>query len=224
MKVILFGASGMVGQGVLRECLLDPQVSEVLSIGRSTLTQSHPKLRQLTLPDLGALSALEPQLGGYDACFFCLGISSVGMSEADYRAVTFDLTLAAARPLARLNPTMTFIYVSGVGTDSSERGRSMWARVKGATENALLALPFHAVMFRPGAILPLHGIRSKTRAYDLLYRLFKPLWLGALRLFPNQVTTTERVGLAMLAVARRATDLRIVEPAQINRLAHEERR
>ncbi|CAI0717811.1 Uncharacterised protein [Serratia entomophila] len=224
MKVILFGASGMVGQGVLRECLRDPQVSEVLSIGRSTLTQSHPKLRQLTPPDLGALSALEPQLGGYDACFFCLGISSVGMSEADYRAVTFDLTLAAARPLARLNPTMTFIYVSGVGTDSSERGRSMWARVKGATENALLALPFHAVMFRPGAILPLHGIRSKTRAYDLLYRLFKPLWLGALRLFPNQVTTTERVGLAMLAVARRATDLRIVEPAQINRLAHEERR
>ncbi|CAI0744916.1 Rossmann-fold NAD(P)-binding domain-containing protein [Serratia entomophila] len=224
MKVILFGASGMVGQGVLRECLRDPQVSEVLSIGRSTLTQSHPKLRQLTLPDLGALSALEPQLGGYDACFFCLGISSVGMSEADYRAVTFDLTLAAARPLARLNPAMTFIYVSGVGTDSSERGRSMWARVKGATENALLALPFHAVMFRPGAILPLHGIRSKTRAYDLLYRLFKPLWLGALRLFPNQVTTTERVGLAMLAVARRATDLRIVEPAQINRLAHEERR
>jgi uncharacterized protein YbjT (DUF2867 family) len=224
MKVILFGASGMVGQGVLRECLRDPQVSEVLSIGRSTLTQSHPKLRQLTPPDLGALSALEPQLGGYDACFFCLGISSVGMSEADYRAVTFDLTLAAARPLARLNPAMTFIYVSGVGTDSSERGRSMWARVKGATENALLALPFHAVMFRPGAILPLHGIRSKTRAYDLLYRLFKPLWLGALRLFPNQVTTTERVGLAMLAVARRATDLRIVEPAQINRLAHEERR
>ncbi|CAI0793579.1 Rossmann-fold NAD(P)-binding domain-containing protein [Serratia entomophila] len=224
MKVILFGASGMVGQGVLRECLRDPQVSEVLSIGRSTLTQSHPKIRQLTLPDLGALSALEPQLGGYDACFFCLGISSVGMSEADYRAVTFDLTLAAARPLARLNPAMTFIYVSGVGTDSSERGRSMWARVKGATENALLALPFHAVMFRPGAILPLHGIRSKTRAYDLLYRLFKPLWLGALRLFPNQVTTTERVGLAMLAVARRATDLRIVEPAQINRLAHEERR
>ncbi|CAI0901746.1 Rossmann-fold NAD(P)-binding domain-containing protein [Serratia entomophila] len=224
MKVILFGASGMVGQGVLRECLRDPQVSEVLSIGRSTLTQSHPKLRQLTPPDLGALSALEPQLGGYDACFFCLGLSSVGMSEADYRAVTFDLTLAAARPLARLNPTMTFIYVSGVGTDSSERGRSMWARVKGATENALLALPFHAVMFRPGAILPLHGIRSKTRAYDLLYRLFKPLWLGALRLFPNQVTTTERVGLAMLAVARRATDLRIVEPAQINRLAHEERR
>jgi len=219
MKVIIFGASGMVGQGALRECLRDPQVSEVLSIGRSPLAQSHAKLRQLTLPDLRNLSALEPQLAGYDACFFCLGTSSAGLSEAEYRAVTYDLTLAAARPLAMLNPTMVFIYVSGLGTDSSERGRSMWARVKGATENALLTLPFHAVMFRPGAIVPLHGIRSKTRLYDLTYRLFKPLWLSALRLLPAQVTTTERVGLAMLAVARRETDLRILEPAQINRVA-----
>ncbi|OKP53495.1 epimerase [Serratia marcescens] len=219
MKVIIFGASGMVGQGALRECLRDPQVSEVLSIGRSPLAQSHAKLRQLTLPDLRNLSALEPQLAGYDACFFCLGTSSAGLSEAEYRAVTYDLTLAAARPLAMLNPTMVFVYVSGLGTDSSERGRSMWARVKGATENALLALPLHAVMFRPGAIVPLHGIRSKTRLYDLAYRLFKPLWLSALRLLPAQVTTTERVGLAMLAVARRETDLRILEPAQINRVA-----
>ncbi len=219
MKVILFGASGMVGQGALRECLRDPQVSEVLSIGRSPLTQSHAKLKQLTLPDLSDLSAVEAQLAGYDACFFCLGVSSAGMSEARYRTLTYNLTLAAARPLAQLNPTMTFIYVSGVGTDSSEQGRSMWARVKGATENALLALPFHAVMFRPGAIVPLHGIRSRTRVYDLLYRLFKPLWFAALRLFPNQVTTTERIGLAMLAVARRETALRIIEPAEINRLA-----
>ncbi|MFS7161724.1 epimerase [Serratia proteamaculans] len=219
MRVIIFGASGMVGQGALRECLRDPQVSEVLSIGRSTLAQSHAKLNQLTLPDLSDLSAVEAQLAGYDACFFCLGVSSAGMNEARYRTLTYDLTLAAGRPLARLNPAMTFIYVSGVGTDSSERGRSMWARVKGATENALLALPFHAVMFRPGAIVPLHGIRSRTRVYDLLYRLLKPLWFGALRLFPNQVTTTERVGLAMLAVARHETTLRIVEPGEINRLA-----
>ena len=203
MKVIIFGASGMVGQGALRECLLDPQVTEVLSIGRSELAQSDAKLRQLTLPDLSDLSALETQLSGYDACFFCLGVSSAGMSEARYRALTYDLTLAAGRPLARLNPNMVFIYVSGVGTDSSEQGRSMWARVKGATENALLALPFHAVMFRPGVIVP----------------LFKPLWFGAQRLFPNQVTTTERIGLAMLAVARRETDLRILEPVEINRLA-----
>ncbi|MEX3239626.1 epimerase [Serratia quinivorans] len=219
MKVIILGASGMVGQGALRECLRDPQVTEVLSIGRSALVQSHAKLRQLTLPDLSDLSAIEAQLAGYDACFFCLGVSSAGMNEARYRTLTYDLTLAVARPLARLNPAMTFIYVSGVGTDSSEQGRSMWARVKGATENALLALPFHAVMFRPGAIVPLHGIRSRTRLYDLLYRLFKPLWFGALRLFPQQVTTTERVGLAMLAVARHETALRIIEPAEINRLA-----
>jgi uncharacterized protein YbjT (DUF2867 family) len=209
----------MVGQGALRECLRDPQVTEVLSIGRSALMQSHAKLRQLTLPDLSELSAVEAQLAGYDACFYCLGVSSAGMNEARYRALTYDLTLAVARPLARLNPAMTFIYVSGVGTDSSEQGRSMWARVKGATENALLALPFHAVMFRPGAIVPLHGIRSRTRLYDLLYRLFKPLWFGALRLFPEQVTTTERVGLAMLAVARHQTTLRVIEPGGINRLA-----
>lgn len=219
MRVIIFGASGMVGQGALRECLLDPQVTEVLSVGRSPLAQNHAKLRQLTTPALNDLSVLEPQFAGYDACLFCLGISSFGMSEADYRAVTYDLTLAAARPLARLNPAMTFIYVSGAGTDSSEQGRSMWARVKGATENALLALPFRAVMFRPGAIIPLHGIRSKTRAYHLLYTLFKPLWLGALRLFPNQVTTTERIGLAMLAVARHTMPLLIIDPAEINRLA-----
>ncbi|CAI0821503.1 epimerase [Serratia quinivorans] len=219
MKVIIFGASGMVGQGALRECLRDPQVTEVLSIGRSALVQSHAKLRQLTLPDLSDLSAVEAQLAGYDACFYCLGVSSAGMNEARYRTLTYDLTLAAARSLARLNPAMTFIYVSGVGTDSSEQGRSMWARVKGATENALLALPFHAVMLRPGAIVPLHGIRSRTRLYDLLYRLFKPLWFGALRLFPEQVTTTERVGLAMLAVARHQTTLRVIEPGEINRLA-----
>ncbi|CAI1140187.1 Uncharacterised protein [Serratia quinivorans] len=219
MKVIILGASGMVGQGALRECLRDPQVTEVLSIGRNVLVQSHTKLRQLTLPDLSDLSAIETQLAGYDACFFCLGVSSAGMNEARYRTLTYDLTLAAARSLARLNPAMTFIYVSGVGTDSSEQGRSMWARVKGATENALLALPFHAVMFRPGAIVPLHGIRSRTRIYDLLYRLFKPLWFGALRLFPEQVTTTERVGLAMLAVARHQTTLRVIEPGEINRLA-----
>lgn len=219
MKVIILGASGMVGQGALRECLRDPLVTEVLSIGRNVLVQSHTKLRQLTLPDLSDLSAIETQLAGYDACFFCLGVSSAGMNEARYRTLTYDLTLAAARSLARLNPAMTFIYVSGVGTDSSEQGRSMWARVKGATENALLALPFHAVMFRPGAIVPLHGIRSRTRLYDLLYRLFKPLWFGALRLFPEQVTTTERVGLAMLAVARHQTTLRVIEPGEINRLA-----
>src|SRR5579864_1453935 len=179
MKVILFGATGMVGQGVLRECLRDPRVEAVLAVGRSATGQSHPKLSELVQQDLFAYSANEARLKGYDACFFCLGVSSAGMSEADYRHITYDLTLAAAETLVRLNPAMTFIYVSGAGTDSSERGSSMWARVKGATENALLRLPFKAAyMFRPGVIRPLHGIRSKTPLYRAFYMAAAPLlWL-----------------------------------------------
>ncbi|HXI56585.1 MAG TPA: epimerase, partial [Polyangia bacterium] len=177
MRIILFGATGMVGQGALRECLLDPDVSEVLSIGRTPVRRTavgptDAKLREQVLADPGDLSSIEGQLVGYDACFFCLGVSSVGMTEAAYRRITYDLTLAAARTLSRLNPGMTFIYVSGAGTDSSERGRSMWARVKGQTENALLALPFKAAyMFRPGIIQPLHGIVSKTPLYRTFYFL-----------------------------------------------------
>src|SRR5690349_6645130 len=131
MRVLLFGATGMVGQGVLRECLLDADVSEVLIVGRSAIEEdgTNPRLRELIVPDVAELSAIEPQLSGFDACFFCLGVSSVGMSEADYRRVTYDLTLAVAKTLARLNPAMTFVYVSGAGTDAS--GRSMWAGVKG---------------------------------------------------------------------------------------------
>ena len=156
----------MVGQGVLRECLLDHDVESVLAIGRSALGQQHEKLREIVHDDLSDFNSIEEQLRCYDACFFCLGVSSAGMREADYRRVTYDLTMAAAQTLARLNPGMTFIYVSGAGTDSSGRGRSMWARVKGETENALFLLPFKAAyMFRPALIQPLHGIRSKTRIY-----------------------------------------------------------
>src|ERR1017187_1754263 len=133
MKVILFGATGMVGQGVLRECLRDPRVESVLSIGRSSTGQRHQKLREIVQRDVANLSAVERELAGFDACFFCLGVSSVGMNEPDYRRLTYDLTLTVARVLAAQNPGMTFIYVSGTGTDSSERGRSMWARVKGET-------------------------------------------------------------------------------------------
>jgi uncharacterized protein YbjT (DUF2867 family) len=191
MKVILFGATGMVGQGVLRECLLDPEVSEVIAVGRSSTGQTPAKLRELVRADLFDLSGLESELGGADACFFCLGVSSVGMKEPDYRRVTFDLTLAVARTLARLNPALTFIYVSGTGNDSSEHGRRMWARVKGETENALLRLPFKAaVMFRPGAIVPLHGITSKTRLYRVLLALVRPLWPLVRLLFPGFATTT----------------------------------
>ena len=218
MKVILFGATGMVGQGVLRECLLDPEVEEVLSIGRSATGQAHPKLRELVHPDLLKLSAIESELSGFDACFFCLGVSSAGMKEKDYRRVTFDITLAVAQTLARLSPGMIFLYVSGAGTDSSERGRRMWARVKGQTENALLRLPFKAVMFRPAGIVPLHGITSKTRLYRAAYALTRPLWSVLLRAFPQFVTTTERVGRAMLQVARWGSPNPILETRDINAL------
>ncbi|HLW74275.1 MAG TPA: epimerase [Gammaproteobacteria bacterium] len=219
MKVILFGASGMVGQGVLRECLRDPGVERVLSIGRSLSGKQDPKLEELALKDLYDLGPVESKLKGYDACFFCLGVSAAGMREADYRRISYDLTLAAATVLARLNPGMTFIYVSGQGTDSTEKGRVMWARVKGATENALLALPFKAAyMFRPGIIRPLHGIRSKTRAYQLFYTLFGPFLGLVARFSPDSVTSTEQMGRAMLRAAREGAPKPFLENRDINRL------
>lgn len=219
MKVILFGATGMVGQGVLRECLVDPGVTQVLAIGRNASGKHDPKLKDVVLPDLFHYEAVASQLTGYDACFFCLGISSAGMSEADYRRITYDLTLAAADALVKLNPDMTFIYVSGQGTDSSEQGRSMWARVKGATENALLALPFKAAyMFRPGIIRPLHGIRSKTPLYQAFYAAFRPL-LGLMAwLSPDSLTSTEQMGRAMIHAARGGAPLRHLGNRDINRL------
>ncbi len=219
MKVILFGATGMVGQGVLRECLIDPEVARIVAVGRRPVAQSAPKLQNLVLPDLYDYSGAEARLGGFDACFFCLGVSSAGMQEAAYRRLTFDLTLAAATVLARLNPAMTFVYVSGAGTDSSERGRSMWARVKGETENALLRLPFKAAfMFRPGAIQPLHGVRSKTRLYQAVYDVAGPLLGLLVRVAPSWATTTERVGRAMLAVAKHGAPKRVLESTDINAL------
>ncbi|TMQ05322.1 MAG: NAD-dependent epimerase/dehydratase family protein [Deltaproteobacteria bacterium] len=217
MKVILFGATGMVGQGVLRECLLADDVESVLAIGRSATGQHHAKLREIVHADLTDYSAIEGELAGHDACFFCLGVSAAGMSEQDYTRITYDVTLAAARVLARLSPAMTFIYVSGDGTDSTERKRAMWARVKGRTENALLALPLRAVMFRPGLIRPMHGIRSKTRLYRVAYAALWPVLpvLGALGL----ATTTERVGKAMLRVAREGAAKPILGNRDIDELA-----
>ena len=219
MNVLLFGATGMVGQGVLRECLLDPRVDRVLVVGRSSLGRQHPKLREQVVQNLFDLSALDADLAGMDACFFCLGVSSAGMSEERYTRTTYDLTMAVAETLARLNPDMTFVYVSGMGTDGTERGRTMWARVKGRTENALLRLPFRAAyMFRPAAIIPLHGIRSRTRWYRVLYAVTKPLWPMLRRLAPGYVTTTERVGQAMINVAAAGAPMRIIENPDINRL------
>lgn len=220
MKVILFGATGMVGQGVLRECLLDPDVEKVLSIGRTETGRKDEKLREIVRGDLGDLSPIAGELSGYDACFFCLGVSSAGMSETDYRKLTYDLTVDAARLLVERNPQMTFIYVSGTGTDSSERGSVMWARVKGATENALLKLPFKAAyMFRPGVIEPLHGATSRTRLYRIGYVALAPIFPLARALFPNSVTTTERVGRAMLNATKRGAPKALLENRDINDLA-----
>jgi uncharacterized protein YbjT (DUF2867 family) len=217
MNVVIFGATGMVGQGVLRECARDPEVQRIVTVGRTPVKDA--RVQDLVVPDLFDLRAIEPDLTSLDACFFCLGVSSAGMTEVSYTRVTYDLTLSIASTLARLNPQMTFIYVSGAGTDSTESGRSMWARVKGRTENALLRLSFRgAYMFRPGFIQPLDGIRSKTRLYQTFYTLSAPL-LPLLRRFPHYVTTTERLGRAMINVARRGAPKAIVESDDINRLA-----
>ena len=219
MRVVLFGGSGMVGQGVLRECLADAGVERVLAVVRSPLESTHEKLDQVVHRDFFDFTSLEPRFSGFDACFFCLGVSSAGMTEEAYRRATYDITLSAARSLVRASPGMTFIYVSGAGTDRTESGRTMWARVKGKTENALLALPFqHACMFRPGIIVPLHGIRSKTRVYRVFYSIFRPLLPVANVLFPGQVTTTQQVGRAMIAVARKGPPKPILESRDIRAL------
>jgi uncharacterized protein YbjT (DUF2867 family) len=220
MKVILFGASGMVGQGVLRECLLAGDVESVLAISRTAIGSRHAKLREIVHADFTDFTPLERELAGHDACFFCLGVSAAGLSEAEYTRVTHGFTLAAATLLARVCPQMTFAYVSGAGTDGSERGRVMWARVKGRTENALLALPFRAAyMFRPGLIRPLHGIVSRTRAYRVFYTLAGPLLPLLKAVSPNSMTTTEQLGRAMLNAARQGAPKRVLETRDINALA-----
>jgi uncharacterized protein YbjT (DUF2867 family) len=219
MNVLLFGGTGMVGQGVLRECLLDSGVASVVSIGRSATGVTDPKLREIIHADLTNYAPIEAQLAGFDACFFCLGVSSAGMTEEQYSRVTYDITVRAAETLARLNPAMTFVYVSGQGTDSSERGRTMWARVKGRTENALLRLPFKAAfMFRPGIIVPRFGARSRTALYRIPYMLTRPFLPLLLRAFPNQVLTTDEIGRAMLLVARKGAPRKVQETADIRSL------
>jgi uncharacterized protein YbjT (DUF2867 family) len=220
MKVVIFGASGMVGQGALRECLREPGVESVLVIGRSSAGGEHDKLREILVKDLFDTTSYAGELTGLDACFFCLGISSAGMNEAAYRRLTYDLTTAIARELAARSPALCFVYVSGAGTDSTERGRTMWARVKGATENALLKMPFRsAFMFRPGVIQPLDGIRSKTGAYRLGYVVMAPVLPLLRRAFPNSISTTREIGQAMLAVARNGWPRPVLEAEDIHAAA-----
>jgi uncharacterized protein YbjT (DUF2867 family) len=203
MNILIFGATGMVGQGVLRECLKARDVGRVVAVGRKPTGIVHERLSEIAAPDLMHLETHRDQLAPFDACFFCLGVSSLGMNEADYTRVTYDLTVSVARVLVRENSQMIFTYVSGAGTDSSAQGKLMWARVKGRTENALIALGFKgAYMFRPGVIQPMHAVRSKTVAYRVTYALATPLFGIIRRFWPRSVVTSEEVGLAMLGVAR----------------------
>jgi uncharacterized protein YbjT (DUF2867 family) len=220
MNVVLFGATGMVGSGVLLECLESPRVQSVLAVVRSATGMAHPKLREILRTDFLEFSTIAAELSGADACFFCLGVSSAGMKESAYRRLTHDVTLAAASTLLAVSPQLTFIYVSGEGTDNTERGRSMWARVKGKTENDLLAMPFKAsYMFRPGYIQPMRGVRSKTGWYQAMYNVGGWLFPLIRALFPRFVTTTVNIGRAMIEVTAQGYPKSILRSADINDVA-----
>ena len=216
MNVLILGATGMVGQGALRECLLDDGITRVVTLGRAATGQSHPKLREIVHADLFHLAPVEEQLRGLDACFYCLGVSAAGLSEAEYSRVNYEMTLAVAKTLVRVSPGLTFEYVSGTGTDSTERGRVMWARVKGRTENALLRLPFRsAYMLRPGVIVPKHGAKSRTRLYRVFYTMLGPVLPWLQKRFPRAIIDTEQLGRAMIRVARAGYPKQILEMADL---------
>ena len=218
MRILIFGATGMVGQGALHECLRDARVSAVLSIVRSPTGTTDPKYTEIALPDLTRITDIADRLTGFDACLFCLGTSSLGMSEADYTRVTHDLTLTIADTLLPRNPAMTFLYASGAGT--SRDSRQMWARVKARTEDALATMPFKAVyLFRPGFIQPLHGVKSKTSWYAAIYAITRPLAAALTRWAPGLATTTERLGRAMVNVAATGYRVRTLESTDINAAA-----
>lgn len=207
----------MIGQGVLRECLLDPDIERVVAVGRSSVGTTHPKLKDVVTGDLFDLSGVEPLLTNLDACFYCLGVTSAGMSEPDYTRITHDLTVSIAQTLLRLNPGMGFIFVSGRSTDSTESGRMMWARVKGKAENAVRRMGFKwTYMFRPAFIQPLHGIKSRTALYRTAYTLISPFTPLLRRAFPNSVTTTDILGRAMINVAKTGYPKPILEMEDIN--------
>lgn len=220
MKVIITGATGMVGKGVLLECLDSPEVEAVLIVNRRSIEMTHPKLKEILHKDFLDLSSIEDQMAGYDACFFCLGMSAAGASKETYYRITHDLTIHWAETLLRLSPEMTFNYVSGEGTSTEENSRSNWANVKGKTENEILAMPFKSkYMFRPGAIQPLRGIRSATPMYNFFITLFKPLFFIMKHLFPNAVTDTTRIGVAMIKSHQQGFEKPHINTKDINILA-----
>ena len=216
MKVLIFGATGMVGQGVLRECLQAADVKLVQTFGRTPVGQKHLKLREVVHAEMWQYNGVDDQLSDFDACFFCIGVTSSGMSEKAYTHLTYDMTLAAAEALARLNPRMVFVYVSAMGADTTGKSRIMWERVRGKTENALLKLPFRGVyIFRPGMIEPLDGIKSKTVAYRIFYSLFKPVLPLLRSAMPRHVLSTRQMGQAALTVVRSGARKRVLESADI---------
>lgn len=219
LRIIVFGATGMVGQGVLQAALRDEAVDDVLVIGRTPTGRTHPKLRELHHQDFTDLAPIKDQLAGYDACFYCLGTSAVGMTETDYRVISYDYPLAAAHALLAASPGSAFCYVSGAGTDSTGKTRMMWARVKGQTENALLELTPRAFMFRPAFIMPLPGTQAKTKSYALLYRLLTPLYPVLRRIAPRHVTTSTQLGQAMIHTARGNAPHHVLTTTDINELA-----
>ena len=220
MKVIITGATGMIGRGVLLECLDHPEVEEVLAIVRTSTGEQHAKYKELIHKDFADFTSVKDQLQGYDACYATMGLSVAGLSEEKYTHLTYNMTMALAKTLYEINPDMTFNYVSGVGTDSSEKGRTMWARVKGKTENDVMKLGFKkAIMFRPGGIIPLRGIKSRTPMYQFMLTYF--LWMLKLIQWinPNSITDTTRIGLAMINSHKKGTDGTILMPKDINALA-----
>lgn len=211
----------MIGQGALREALLDPEVVSVVTFGRAKTGKEHAKLREIVHGDLMNLEPVKEQLRGFDVCFFCLGISSAGLSEAEYRKITFDYAMSAAKTLVELNPSMVFLFISGMGADSTGKSRTMWARVKGETENAILALPFRdAYVIRPAMVQPLHGITSRTRSYRIMYAIAWPLFWLFRAITPRYVTTTEIIGKAMLHIAKKGAPKKLLESPDVYEIAN----
>jgi len=219
VKVIVFGATGMVGQAVVQECLLEDRVTSVLIVGRSSAGVSDPKVEELIHGDFLDFSSVATELTGYDACFFCLGVSAAGMSEPAYRRVTYFMTMAAARELAERNAKMRFLYISGAGTDSTEHGRTMWARIKGETENAVLSLPFEGYALRPGYIQPMHGVQSRNKLYRNIYRVTGRLYPALARVAPKYFIASDELALAMINIAANGSEKRILESSDLVRSA-----
>lgn len=219
MKVIVFGATGMVGQAVVQECVLDDRVTSVLIVGRSSAGVSDPKVEEIIHGDFLDFSSIAAELTGYDACFFCLGVSAAGMSEPAYRRITYFMTMAAARELADSNAKMRFLYISGAGTDSTEHGRMMWARIKGETENAVLSLPFEGYALRPGYIQPMHGVQSRNKLYRNIYRVTGRLYPALARVAPKYFIASDELALAMINIAANGSDKRILESSDLVRSA-----